>query len=80
VDGKYRITNTGLSLGENPEENQIACKSPWESDESFVIEFHIIGDPTKLMIDFSFSGDKVTIKFSPFGFDMNTLTNGTMGK
>ena len=80
LDGKYRITNTGLSLGGNPEENQSACKGYWKSDSIFVIEHHMIGDPTKQIFELKFAGNKVAIGLSTFGFETNILTSGTMEK
>jgi len=74
LDGIYRINRLGFSMGVNPDGDQVACKGSWISDDTFLIEFHIIGDPSKQKIQLRFAEDKARMNISNLGMD--TVING----
>lgn len=69
LNGNYIINDIGYSVGVNPDGDKIACKGYWKSNE-FIIEHHIIGDPTKQIFTFSFDGDKTNMNLTTFGLDI----------
>jgi CubicO group peptidase (beta-lactamase class C family) len=75
MDGRYRITRPGFSMGVNPDGEQVACRGYWKGDDTFLIEYHIIGDPSKQNFDIRFTEDKARIHLSTIGMD--TVINGT---
>jgi hypothetical protein len=74
MDGRYRTTRPGFSMGVNPDGEQVACKGYWRSADTFFIEYHIIGDPSKQKIDIKFEEDRASVHISTFGMD--TVING----
>ena len=74
LDGRYRISRIDFSMGVNPDGEQIACKGYWRGDDTFHIEYHIIGDPSKQIVEIIFAGDSAKVHISTFGMD--TMMNG----
>ncbi len=78
INGIYKINEIPFSMGVRPDGESIACKGQWTNNEIFVIEHHIIGDPSKQIFEFSFNKDEIDFKIS--GFGQNTLIKGTKEK
>ena len=78
LKGNYIMNKTDFSMGVNPDGEEIACKGHWKDDDTFIIEHHIIGDPSKQIFELRFSKQTVTMHVSTFG--MNTTIKGTIGK
>jgi CubicO group peptidase (beta-lactamase class C family) len=76
VKGNYVLNNTDFSMGVNPDGEEIACKGDWKNDTTFIIEHHIIGDPSKQVFEFRYSKHNVSMHVSTLGF--NTTIKGTM--
>ena len=67
--GNYLLNRTDFSMGVHPESETIACKGHWKDDKTFVIEHHIIGDPSKQVIEIYFNGQDATMHISTMGMD-----------
>jgi len=69
LNGKYLINEVGISMGINPNGEKIACKGYWDCN-AFIIEHHIIGDPSKQIFKFSFDGDNINMNLTTIGMDV----------
>jgi CubicO group peptidase (beta-lactamase class C family) len=76
LKGKYKITKIDFSMGVNPEGEEIACKGYWKNNDTFIIEHHIIGDPSKQIFELFFNEKNVNMNISTGG--MNTMLKGTI--
>jgi len=78
LKGNYIINKTDFSMGVNPGGEEIACKGYWKNDDTFIIEHHIIGDPSKQIFELRFNEQNLNMNISTFG--MNTTIIGTIEK
>jgi CubicO group peptidase (beta-lactamase class C family) len=78
LKGNYIINKIDFSMGVNPDGEEIACKGYWKNDDTFIIEHHIIGDPSKQIFELCFHEQNVTMNISTYG--MNTTMKGTIEK
>jgi len=78
LKGNYIINKIDFSMGVHPDGEEIACKGYWKNDDTFIIEHHIIGDPSKQIFELRFHDKNVTMNISTFG--MNTTMKGTIEK
>jgi CubicO group peptidase (beta-lactamase class C family) len=78
LDGRYKISRVDVPLGVNPEGDRVACRGRWTSDDTFSIDFHIIGDPSRQKIDLRFKDDRVAMNITAPGLDV--LINGKRNK
>ncbi len=69
LNGNFLINTIEFSMGVNPDSEKIACKGYWDSN-AFIIEHHIIGDPSKQIFTFSFDGDKINMNLTTIGMDV----------
>ena len=65
-------------MGVNPDGEEIACRGYWKNDDTFVIEHHIISDPSKQIFELRFDKQDITMHISTFG--LNTMIKGTIEK
>jgi CubicO group peptidase (beta-lactamase class C family) len=63
LDGNFRIVNTGISLGSNSEQSQLASKGSWVDDKTFVVKSHILGDVVTQVFSIKFTDDDVSLDF-----------------
>ena len=63
-----------LFLSVLADKEEIASKGHWQDNKTFVIEHHVIGDPTKQIFEFSFNDNNVEINVSTFG--LNAVIKG----
>jgi CubicO group peptidase (beta-lactamase class C family) len=68
LDGLYRMTDTGPA-GPMPENNRLAARGRWTSDNELSLESHQIGDPIHAIWTVRFEGDRVeaTAWIQPLG-------------
>jgi CubicO group peptidase (beta-lactamase class C family) len=78
LNGNYIINKTDFSMGVRPDGEEIACKGYWKNGNTFIIEHHIIGDPSKQIFEFNFVEKNLYMNFSTFG--MNTTIKGIVKK
>jgi CubicO group peptidase (beta-lactamase class C family) len=78
LKGNYIINKIDFSMGVHPDGEEIACKGYWKNDDTFIIEHHIIGDPSKQIFELCFHEQNVTMKISTYG--MNATIKGTIEK
>lgn len=69
LNGNFLINTIEFSMGVNPDSEKIACKGYWDSN-AFIIEHHIIGDPSKQIFTFRFDGDKINMNLTTIGMDV----------
>ncbi len=74
INGLYKINEIPFSMGVHTDKEEIACKGHWKDNKTFVIEHHIIGDPSKQIFELSFDEKNIEIKISTFG--MNAVIKG----
>jgi CubicO group peptidase (beta-lactamase class C family) len=70
INGLYKINEIPFSMGVHPDKEEIACKGHWKDNKTFVIEHHIIGDPTKQIFELSFNEKNIEIKISTYGLNI----------
>jgi CubicO group peptidase (beta-lactamase class C family) len=63
LNGNYVIASTGMSLGNNSAQDQIASKGSWIDDKTFAVKFHILGDAVTQTFTLKFAGDDVSVDF-----------------
>jgi CubicO group peptidase (beta-lactamase class C family) len=63
LDGNFRVVNTGISLGSNSEQSQLASKGSWVNDNTFVVKSHILGDVVTQVFAMKFTDDDVSLDF-----------------
>jgi CubicO group peptidase (beta-lactamase class C family) len=78
LKGNYIINKIDFSMGVHPGGEEIACKGYWKNEDTFIIEHHIIGDPSKQIIELRFHEQNVTMNISTYG--MNDTIKGTIEK
>jgi CubicO group peptidase (beta-lactamase class C family) len=78
LKGNYILNKIDFSMGVHPDGEEIACKGYWKNDDTFIIEHHIIGDPSKQIFELLFDGKNVTMNISTFG--MNATIKGIIEK
>jgi hypothetical protein len=78
LNGIYIVNKIDFYMAVNPDGDEIACKGYWKNEETFIIEHHIIGDPSKQIFELHFTGQNVTMHISTVG--MNILIKGAMEK
>jgi hypothetical protein len=78
INGLYKINEIQFSMGVHPDKEEIACKGHWKDNKTFVIEHHIIGDPSKQIFELSFNEKNIEIKISTYG--LNTVIKGIKEK
>jgi len=78
LKGNYIINKIDFSMGVHPDGEEIACKGYWKNDDIFIIEHHIIGDPSKQIFELRFHDQSVTMNISTFG--MHATIKGTIEK
>lgn len=76
LQGTYVINRTDFSMGVHPDSETIACKGYWKDDKTFVIEHHIMGDPSKQVFEFFFNGQSLAMRV--FDMNMNAMIKGTL--
>ena len=74
TNGIYKINKIPFSLGVRSDYEEIACKGYWKSNETFVIDHHIIGDPSRQIFELNFNGKTINIKVNSLG--LNALIKG----
>jgi CubicO group peptidase (beta-lactamase class C family) len=67
--GNYLINTTDFSMGVRPGGEVIACKGYWKDGNTFVIEHHLLGDPSKQVFELGFIQRKVTMHIYAMGID-----------
>ena len=65
----YLINEIAFSMGVNPNGEKIACKGYWNSNV-FIIEHHIIGDPSKQIFKFNFDENIISMNLTTIGMDV----------
>lgn len=74
INGLYKINEIPFSMGVHTDKEEIACKGHWKDNKTFVIEHHIIGDPSKQIFELNFVEKNIEIKISTFG--LNAVIKG----
>jgi CubicO group peptidase (beta-lactamase class C family) len=74
TDGTYRTNKIPFSLGVRPDYEEIACKGFWKNNETFVIDHHIIGDPSRQLFELNFTDKTINIRVTTLG--LNALIKG----
>lgn len=77
LNGNYLINEIAVSMGVNPNGEKIACKGYWDSNV-FIIEHHIIGDPSKQIFKFNFDENIISMNLTTIGMDV--VIKGTKKK
>ncbi len=78
LKGNYIINKIDFSMGVHPDGEEIACKGYWKNNDTFIIEHHIIGDPSKQIFELRFHEQNITMNIFTYG--MNTTIKGTIEK
>ena len=78
LNGNFIINKIDFSMGVNPDGEELACKGYWKNEDTFIIQHHIIGDPSKQIFELRFTVQNVTMHISTIGMDI--LINGAMEK
>jgi len=76
--GNYVMNRTDFSMGVNPDGEEVACKGHWKKDDTFVIEHHIMGDPSKQLFELRFFGDSLALHITTIGLE--TIIKGKIDK
>ena len=67
-NGNYLSNDIAFSMGVNPNGDKIACKGYWAGNTLNIIH-HIIGDPSKQIFTFDFSGNTINMNLTTRGLN-----------
>ena len=69
LDGDYLVNPVAFSMGSRPEGETVACKGHWNDDHTFVVDHHIVGDPSKQVFELAFQEQGVTMRLATLGLN-----------
>jgi hypothetical protein len=69
LEGDYLVNPVAFSMGSRPEGETVACRGHWRDDHTFVIEHHIVGDPSKQVFELAFQAQGVTMRLATLGLN-----------
>ncbi len=69
LKGNYIINKTDFSMGVRPGGELIACRGYWKDGNTFVIEHHLVGDPSKQVFELVFFQRNVRMHIDAMGME-----------